>query len=174
MIYIAFMKCENTPASQHEAGVALRDRLFSFFGIIDEVKRTENGKPYVDDPRYHFSISHTNEIAVCAMRCHEENYNLPEDVFTVFEDGEGEIGIDIQAFPSDNELERLNKIAARFFDKTFDTAEDFVYHWTKAEAFCKNNGSVLADAFKADFNNKSFFCCTIEFDSAKYIMSVCY
>ena len=174
MIYIAFEKCKNTPASQHEAGVSAKNKLFSHFGKNDEVKKNENGKPYIDNPDYHLSISHSGDLAACGLRCKAENYELPDDIFTIFEDSEGEIGIDIQVFPFDNDLERLNKIGTRFFCKTFDTAEDFVYHWTKAEAFCKYNGSVLADSFKADFNNKSFFCGTVEFNSAKYIMSVCY
>ncbi|MBR4071199.1 MAG: hypothetical protein IKK26_01415 [Clostridia bacterium] len=174
MIYIAFEKCENTPASQHEAGVSARNKLFSQFGINDIVKKNENGKPYIDNSDYHFSVSHSGNMAVCALRCKEEKYDLPDEIFTIFEDSEGEIGIDIQDFPSVNDLEKLNRISVRYFDKTFDEADDFIYHWTKTEAYCKYIGSALADVFKAETSDKSFFCGTIEFHNVKYIMSVCY
>lgn len=174
MIYIAFNKCDKAPASQREAGVVARDRLFSLFGIKAEAKKAENGKPYIDDKRYHFSISHTVSVAVCALRCKEENYDLPEDIFTIFEDGDGEIGIDIEAIPTDSDLERFNRIAKRYFKKSFDSSKDFIYHWTKSEALCKYHGSSLAESFKADFNDKAFFCGEIELDTQKYIISVCY
>ncbi len=174
MIYIAFNKCENTPASQREAGVIARNRLFSFFDIADEVKRTENGKPYIDNGDYCFSISHSECVAVCALRCKAENYDLPEDIFTIFEDGEGEIGIDIQLCPDEENLDRLNKISERYFRKNFSSAKDFIYHWTKTEAFCKHKGSPLAEVFNADLGKNSFFCGEIEFDNEQYIMSVCY
>ncbi len=174
MIYIAFKKCENTPASQHEAGVMLTKEFFSLFDIADEIKKTDNGKPYIDDSRYHISISHTNGIAVCALRCKEEKYDFPDDVFTIFENGEGEIGIDIESFPTDDSLDRFNRIAMRYFGRTFDSAKDFICHWTKSEAFCKYNGSVLTEAFKNDDSERKFFCGTVEFDNKKYLISVCY
>lgn len=174
MIYIAFNKCDKAPASQKEAGVIARDRIFSLFNITDEVKRTENGKPYIENSDYCFSISHSETLAVCALRCKFENYDLPEDIFTIFEDGEGEVGIDVQISPNETDFDRLNKISQRYFNKEFSSAKDFIYHWTKTEALCKYKGAVLAEEFKADLSENSFFCGELEFDNEKYIMSVCY
>ncbi len=174
MIYIAFEKCENTPASQHEAGVIARDRLFSLFHIIADVKTNENGKPFIDDNSYHFSISHSGTIACCALRCKEENYGLPEDIFTVFENCEGDVGIDIQQVPLPSELERMNRIAARYFGGTYDTTECFARAWTRKEALCKYEGTVLVKALKMDESEHSFFTGTMEINGDKYAISVCY
>jgi len=174
MIYIAFEKCKNTPASQHEAGVSARNKLFSHFGIRAEVKKTENGKPYIDDQSIHFSVSHSECFAVCALRCKTENYDLPDDIFTLFEDGEGDIGVDLQKLPDEERLDRLNKIALRYFGKAFETAFDFTLEWTKKEAFCKYMGSSLADAFKEDDSAREFFSGVVELNNEKYVMAICY
>ena len=174
MIYIAFEKFDGGREAEHKAGICARDRLFSLFGITDEPKKTESGKPYIDNERYFFSISHSGSVAACALRCKEENYDLPEDIFTIFEDGEGEIGFDIQIIPKPEDLHKMNKIAVRFICTQFYSVEDFARKWTRSEAHGKLHDVALAEVFRADEDGHTFISGEVEFDEERYAFSICY
>ena len=174
MIYIAFEKFEKGRTAEHEAGIAARDRLFSLFNVTDEPKKTESGKPYVDNEKYFFSISHSGCVAACALRCKEENYDLPDDIFMVFEDGEGEIGFDLQLIPAPEELQKMNRIAVRFICSQFYSVEDFARKWTRSEAHGKYHDVPLTEVFRANEDGHTFFSSEIQFDDERYAMSICY
>lgn len=172
MIYVAFEECGNTPDARHEAGIRARDRLFSTFGVNSEVKKTENGKPYIPNSPYHFSISHSDELAVCVLRCKEEKYDLAEDIFTIFEDGEGEVGADIQAIPSSDALARMNRIAARYMNTQYGSTEAFARVWTKKEAYTKLRDIPLTHALKAEITEGIIFSGKITVNEKDYYFSV--
>ncbi len=174
MIYICFRRCADHKDSQHIAGIGARNILFSLFGIETDPFKTESGKPRIGNEKYHFSISHSGCLAVCALRCKEEKYDLPEDVFTIFEDGEGEVGVDIQRIPKSEELQKMNRIAARFICTEFHSVEDFARSWTRKEAYAKYHDIPLTNAFKAEEENNSFFSGEVEIDDIRYAISVCY
>lgn len=173
MIYVAFEKCGRHRLSQHESGIAARDKLFSLFGIEEEVQISESGKPYVEKDGVSFSVSHTDGLAACALRVKDENYDLPDEIFTVFENGEGEVGIDIEVIPPDADLQKYNRIAARFFGTEFASAEEFLARWTKTEAAAKADGKPLATVFKAG-PQKEFFTGRLELDGKNYIFTIAY
>ena len=172
MIYVAFEECENAPTAHHEAGICARDRLFSLFGIEGEIKRTENGKPYIPCSRYHFSISHSDGLAVCALRCKEEKYDLPEDIFTIFENGEGEVGADIQLIPSDDYLQRMNRIAIRYIYTQYDSTEAFTRAWTQKEAYTKLSDIPLIHALKTEITEGIAFSGKITASDKDYFLSI--
>ena len=153
MIYIAFNNCENTPASQREAGVIARDRLFSFFDIADEVKRTENGKPYFKNfPDFNFNISHIDgAIAICFS-------DYP-------------VGVDIEKIRTFNP-----KVTNRYFNETEkdyvlrngkNTNKHFFEIWTKKEAYIKCYGLTLKELKNTNTSHIHTF------QKGEYIISVC-
>ena len=173
MIYVAIEKCECDRNSQHKAGIAARERLFSFFGITGEIKTADRGKPYVDGNNTYFSISHSGNIAVCALRVSKENYGLADDIITVFENGEGEVGIDIELLPDSPDMAKYNRIANRFFGLEFSSAESFLCHWTKTEATAKAKGSPLATEFRST-KEKEYFTGRLQLEDESYIFTIAY
>ena len=53
--------------SNPESDAFLKKSLHKFSGKSNfEIKRTENGKPYIDGD-IHFSLSHTDSLTICAV-----------------------------------------------------------------------------------------------------------
>ncbi|MBQ7836956.1 MAG: hypothetical protein IJ389_06835 [Clostridia bacterium] len=172
MIYIAFEKCEDNITSQKKAAKKAKKLLFSHFDINCETVLSENGKPQLDDNRYHISSSHSGNVAVFALRCKEEKYDLPENVFTVFENGEGDIGIDVELIPDNRQLDRLNRISVRFMKRKFANVTELIKKWTLCEAYTKLCDIPLADSFKAHITATPAYCGTVSFDDKEYYLTV--
>lgn len=91
------------------------------------VKRTENGKPYVDGD-VHFSVSHSGDHFVCLV-CDEN------------------VGVDIQIKKHAN----IDKLSRRYFSPdeiqyVDECGEDgFFKLWARKEAYCKFTGNGLKD-----------------------------
>ncbi len=149
MIAVKFMVCRDDKASRHNAGrQLLSDMLQSLCGIDrPDIKYTKNGKPYAENAV--FSISHSGEIAVCALRT-----DIKKEDCLYFEGSPDSIGIDIEIFKEDKE--RYQKIAERYFSeeeiKCLEDSEnyslEFLRLWTKKEAHIKCTGEGLKDIRK--------------------------
>ena len=100
------------------------------------IARTPEGKPYFDAPNAPaFSLSHSDTLAVAALA----------------DDGEGEIGIDLEDI---RPCPHAARVAERFFDEqerarlaASPTDETFFALWTAKEATAKIDGRGLAAVF---------------------------
>ena len=124
--------------------------LFDFckekLGFIPKVKIKSGGKPYFENGGIHFSISHSKNIAVCAI-------------------SQSEVGIDIERL--DKERDYLS-LAERYFTKkeyekireSENIKEAFIKYWTAKEAYIKYTGEGFKrgmNYFEADFENNPHF-----------------
>ena len=172
MIYIAIESCKSDPASQKVAAKKAKKILFSRLGIECDIAKSENGKPLLSDERYHISFSHSGNVAICALRCREECYDLPDNVFTIFEDGEGDIGADIELIPPEKDLERLNRISMRFMKRKFITVTELIKRWTLCESYTKLHDVPLAESFKAHITDTLAFSGIVSVGDEDYYLTV--
>lgn len=124
-------------AKQRIAADYLCRKAVSEFCSIPEneiiIRKTPSGKPYAENAKAEFSISHSKEIAVCAV-------------------SENEIGIDAE------KIRKVNfRAATRFateeeLDYIGENTERFFEIWTLKEAYFKCIGTGLG----ADIKNVSF------------------
>lgn len=117
------------------------------------------GKPYLKNLPYYISISHSNELAVCAI-------------------SDTEIGIDIQVIQ-----DRGTELAKRFFSedenefilKSLNPVMDFYRIWTMKESYVKMTGQGISRGF----GNMSVFkvkdCCfeVHEEFCGNYMLCIC-
>ena len=124
--------------------------LFDFckdkIGYVPEIKIKNGGKPYFEKGGIYFSISHSKNIAVCAV-------------------SGSEIGVDIERL--DKERDYLG-LAERYFakneyeriKKSENIKETFVKYWTAKEAYIKFTGEGFKrgmNYFETDFENSPHF-----------------
>ena len=82
MIYFSYEFTESDRASQHEAGLRCRDRLFSLLGyayLIPQIYTGANGRPCIERPDIDFSVTHSAHLAACAVICNKD-YPVPDDI----------------------------------------------------------------------------------------------
>lgn len=115
-----------------EAYALLDLMLSSLTGIKKAVlRRGENGKPYIENEKISFNLSHTDGAVACIIDT----------------DG-GSVGIDAEPIGRDGE-----KIIERFFDgnakrkyaDSRDKALEFARIWTEKEAYAKFTGEGLSN-----------------------------
>jgi len=143
----------------HKAGADLRDRmLFSLCGICNPgILRTPEGKPYLTDrPEISFSVSHTADLAVCALSFPG---TAPAGEWTVMEasDYAPVVGADAESLRPADQAERLCKIAHRFFPneslcrlknrEPHEIPRIFAEEWTRCESFVKMTGQGFGRGF---------------------------
>lgn len=143
----------------HKAGADLRDRmLFSLCGIRNPgILRTKEGKPYLPDrPEISFSVSHTADLAVCALSFPG---TAQSGEWTVMEPSEDApvVGADAEVLRPADQAERLCKIARRFFpEESLRRLENpekqeipriFAEEWTRCESFVKMTGQGFGRGF---------------------------
>lgn len=112
---------------------------------IDSILYGENGKPYIENYKLYFNISHSDGFVCCAV-------------------SDKEVGIDAEKIktPSDRVLK---KVLCENERKTIkDTDRDFIRYWTLKEAYLKYTGEGLSEelfsldfSFFADKNNFSLY-----------------
>ena len=126
----------------------IRQVLYKFSGKTDfNIKRTENGKPYVDEDVF-FSLSHSGEITVCAVS--DEN-----------------VGADAEKVRS---IKNKEKILRKFMSEDCVLSdEDFFKKWTSFESRVKFFGEKITACSSA--RSEKLFVQTINI--AEYIVSVC-
>jgi len=143
----------------HKAGADLRDRmLYSLCGIRNPgILRTSEGKPYLADrPDISFSVSHTADLAVCALSFPG---TVPSGEWVAAEptDYAPVVGADAEILRPADQAERLRKIARRFFPKeslrrledreTSEIPRIFAEEWTRCESFVKMTGQGFGSGF---------------------------
>ena len=90
--YIENTKNEKTKFERISAYSALLISLKELFSLENpEIRRNENGKPYLMDSKIYFSISHSDRVSAVALS------------------DEGEIGIDLQCSFDKEKEEKINK-----------------------------------------------------------------
>ena len=121
-----FGSCELRGRTGHEAGRALLAELFP--GELPPIAIGERGKPYFADSSWHFSISHTQRHAFCAL-------------------SEKNIGIDAEELDRKVNLKLAEKILSPAEKRQFDAAEDkqkaLLTFWVLKEAAAKLSGAGL-------------------------------
>lgn len=118
--------CELRGRTGHEAGRALLVELYP--GELPEIGVGEWGKPYFTDSFWHFSISHTQRHAFCAL-------------------SEKPIGIDAEELDRKISLRLADKVLSPSEKAQFDAAEDkrlaLLTFWVLKEASAKLTGRGL-------------------------------
>ena len=147
-----FVDYENNLSSRkkseilHSSAYDLLDEKLNEIGISGyEIKKTDLGKPYIENSDIHFSISHTDGLVCCVI-------------------SDKECGIDCEKLlPRD----KIKEMAERFFvDSEIDllencgySYEEFLRLWTCKEAIGKRLGCGLMKALKIDSTKEA--CSTI-------------
>ena len=126
--------------AEHRCGIELLyELLWKHFKIKEPViKKSEGGKPYIDENGVFFNISHSNGVIACVV-------------------SDNEVGIDIELIDSKQKNEFLT-IAERFFTpseidfvrEAENVNEAFYRVWTRKEAFAKLNDIPLSKVFSHD------------------------
>lgn len=121
-----FGSCELLGRTGHEAGRTLLAQIFP--GELPEIAIGERGKPYFVDSCWHFSISHTQRHAFCAL-------------------SERPVGIDAEETDRNINLKLAEKILSPGEKVQFDAAEDkrlaLLKFWVLKEAAAKLSGEGL-------------------------------
>ncbi|MBQ4586066.1 MAG: 4'-phosphopantetheinyl transferase superfamily protein [Clostridia bacterium] len=122
----------------------LFEMLNKHFGLSSvEILKTKNGKPYVDLPNVHFSLSHTDGLVACVV-------------------SDSLVGIDAEKMVSRDE--RLDDLSKRFFvqneiellDRSKNKVLDFYKIWCAKEATIKKLGETMALVRKIDTTLENF------------------
>ena len=136
-----------TPAEKnellHKEAYSLLDTVLKSVGVFDyTIKKTELGKPYLENSDVHFSIAHTDGLVCCVV-------------------ADKECGIDCEKItPRD----RIKELAERFFvdneiallKKNDYSNTEFLRIWTCKEALGKRLGTGLSKSLKIDSTKESF------------------
>ncbi len=123
-------KAEKNRLMSEKAYELLSSKLSELFGNMPVIKKTDSGKPYIENLPVYISISHTGDMAFLAI-------------------SDSEIGVDIErerAFSShmtarlfsENELEYINN---------GDKNEHSTILWCLREAVCKATGEGFSEWF---------------------------
>lgn len=118
--------------------ILLSRKLKSF-----EIKRTPNGKPYIEDNPLYFSISHSHNHAVIAI-CDKP------------------VGIDLEFYDKDGRLKKYTSILKRFTEREKQEIGDcfakFFINWIIKEAYIKMTGGTLAaDLKKLEYTGRKLY-----------------
>lgn len=169
MIYYAYKFCENNYRSQHETGIELRTRLFSALNITDDIEISENGRPCIKCSDVDFSVSHSKNMAVCAV-IYSKAIPVSSDIHTIEAAG-SKIGADTEFIDPAADIMRLNKIANRYLNTEIASRDEFYINWTRHESFGKMCGEGIF--YKSDDRYCSYFTLTSAIGKDKYLITIC-
>ena len=137
MIYLSYLR--KPEADQKELSRLGRELLYGLLSHAGEnadgleIKKGVNGRPYFDNcERLDFSISHSNELVVCALSVEE-----------------GRVGVDTERTESTIRKEKQPLFAGRFFSGNEreileKEPQRFSEIWTRKEAYLKWVGTGIA------------------------------
>jgi 4'-phosphopantetheinyl transferase len=137
VIYLSYLR--KPDADQKELSRLGREMLHKLLSHVGEnadeleIKKGVNGRPYFDNcERLDFSISHSNELVVCALSVEE-----------------GKVGVDTEKTESTIRKEKQPLFAGRFFSGNereilAKEPERFSEIWTRKEAYLKWVGTGIA------------------------------
>lgn len=145
------LKRRGSSFADSASGFMLLDSLLQK-NRIDRLKTAilldPHGRPYIDDPTFDFSVSHSGGCALCVLAM-----------------GEGAaVGCDVQHARNYTE-EKLSALAGTFmndnelsgFEHAPDRSAEFFTAWTRREAYVKRVGSDIFDNLKtADLSGEYF------------------
>lgn len=181
---MVFLGYEEIPPrmSEHEAAEALRRRMYAALagGAEPPVCREAGGKPYYAYGAVRFSVSHSGSAAACVLsvpgvvqsrefRCLDASPDAPE------------VGVDIERIRDTEAVDRLRRIAARFFpapmrarladipEAAFPRA--FCDAWTICESTVKMTGQGFGRGFgELDFDGVRLVRDTILLSGEEYCL----
>ncbi len=112
----------------HEFLFSLLNSEYNFSADESMIKKSANGKPFIENCPIKFSITHSKGNIAVAF-------------------SESEIGVD-------EEVVKSSYPERAIFSVTPSSAKEYALLWTKAESFVKlNAGSILLDLKKIDLSN---------------------
>jgi len=132
----ARLKNNNAKVLSVAAGLLLRYFLLKEGTDAEAVRYLESGKPYLENDKLHFSLSHSGEYAACVT-------------------SQNPIGIDIQKI-----VDIKESTVARFctageiehLKNSRDPKTDAVRFWTLKESYLKASGCSTQQAFDTEFS----------------------
>ena len=145
---------ENKKSAESEAGRMLLATLLAENGIdatLDNIKRKENGKPYLDGCQgVDFNITHSKGLVACVLSV-----------------GEGAVGVDAEPTELAYSKEKQESLAERFFsdderESLRASKKSFSELWTKREACLKMTGEGFAAGIGKTLNGAR--CTTFRID----------
>lgn len=164
--YIEAVTSKTNEKSKQQSVAGLRALLF----LLDRrgkdmtelvLERAPNGKPFFKSSDMEFGISHSGELAVCAL-------------------SERPVGIDVEEL---REIRNVNGLAARFLSKaeqyyvthSANMSEAFLEVWTKKEAYLKFKGTGISGINLAEIDVNRLSCHTFRYtcNGKQYVISVC-
>ncbi len=150
--YIDKMKLQEDKKRSLAAEILLYRLLEKEFGIKNVLLcREESGKPYLCDSELYVSISHCDDIAVCAVD------TTP-------------LGIDIERIKDINDalIERVCTDEEKQYVSGGDFKKRFFEIWTKKEAYFKKQGTGITNFKSVNVLSLSFFY----FELEDYIIAI--
>jgi 4'-phosphopantetheinyl transferase len=131
---------------------------------IPKIRCTKYGKPYFENSPWHFNISHSGDVVVCAVA------------------RDTELGVDIEMISDVDICSFKQHMTPREWSLVVnaeDSQQSFFEYWTNKEAVLKADGrglSVSLDSFdiidgKSEIENEQFFFSTIQIDT-RYVCCV--
>ncbi len=112
-----------------EVYARLEKILLESLGVLPQIKRTENGKPYLEGDPLFFSISHSGTKAVIALS------QFP-------------VGVDLELYKNKMHTPITNRFSDREQCEIL-CEKDFLIHWTVREAYIKMLGGTLSENLKS-------------------------
>ena len=113
-------------------------KLLGSYGISAEILSADNGRPYLSDPSYFISISHSDEMAV-AVIC------------------ENSVGIDIEKI-RELDLKLVKRVCtvreAEYVKNGENPSLNFLEIWTAKEAYFKKEGTGITNLKSVDILDK--------------------
>ena len=127
-----------------------------------DMKRTANGKPYIEGDPVCFSIAHSGERAVIAVSDHP-------------------VGVDCEAVKPRKFSSVLSRFSERERAEICGDFQKFLYFWTAKEAFIKMRGGTLARDLKRIelvggrlyFNGEPQDCTVEHMNDGELIIAIC-
>ena len=172
MIYISYEFTKSDRASQHEAGLRCRDRLFRLLGyeeLIPQIYSGNNGRPCIGRADIDFSVTHSAHLAACAVICNKD-CPVPDDISMLPFSG-SRVGFDAELIDRSRSVENLSKVCRRWFGEDAGSHEELFDIWTRHEAVGKMYGDgVLCKAGSEGCYVRSF---SLENGDETYRLCIC-
>jgi len=167
MIYLSIGSCDDERASQSLIAKNLLSALLCSLGFKQtEIIKDRNGRPYLPSGYPDISISHSGNICAVGVICDvdaKEGFSFSIPVIGT------RIGIDIERFPTDFDIEKHKRIAGRFLDTDISSPEEFFRLWTRKEAYGKMAGEGFFTKEQIPCNIYTF---VLDHNNEKYCLSI--
>ena len=139
------------------------EKLKSLLSISDfQLKKTENGKPYIENSDTFFSVTHTGDIALIAIS------NMPT-------------GVDAEKIKPHSFKHILKRFTSKEYAEIDGNTIKFLKNWVVKEAFIKMYGGTLAHDLKRmeyangqlNFDGRKADCNVFCSDAEGFVYAIC-